>query len=32
LRLHAQIETDPSGKILSQELAWDPVSRQFWRQ
>jgi membrane-bound metal-dependent hydrolase YbcI (DUF457 family) len=23
LRIHAQIDTDPSGKILSQELAWD---------
>ena len=25
LRVHALIETDPSGKILSQELAWDPT-------
>jgi len=24
------IDTDPSGKILSEELAWDPASRQFW--
>jgi inner membrane protein len=30
LRVHAIIETDSSGKILSQELAWDPTSRQFW--
>src|SRR5260370_6347157 len=27
LRVHALIDTDPSGKILSQELAWDPFSR-----
>jgi membrane-bound metal-dependent hydrolase YbcI (DUF457 family) len=32
LRVHAQIETDPSGKILSQDLAWDPVRREFWWQ
>ena len=32
LRVHAQIETDPSGKILSQELAWDSASREFWWQ
>ena len=30
LRVHAIIDTDPSGKILSQELAWDPASPQFW--
>jgi hypothetical protein len=30
LRVHALIETDPSGKILSQELAWDPASREVW--
>jgi membrane-bound metal-dependent hydrolase YbcI (DUF457 family) len=30
LRVHALIDTDPSGKILSQELAWDPASREFW--
>jgi inner membrane protein len=30
LHLHALIETDPSGKILSQELAWDPGKAQFW--
>jgi hypothetical protein len=32
LRVHALIETDPSGKILSQELVWDPISQQFWLQ
>ena len=32
LRVHAVIDTDPSGKILSQELAWDPLSREFWWQ
>jgi inner membrane protein len=30
LRVHAIIDTDSSGKILSQELAWDPASPQFW--
>jgi inner membrane protein len=30
LRVHALIETDPSGKVLSQELAWHPASPQFW--
>jgi inner membrane protein len=30
LRLHALIETDPSGKVLSQELAWDSVSSPLW--
>jgi hypothetical protein len=28
--LEALIDTDPSGKILSQELAWDPISQQTW--
>jgi membrane-bound metal-dependent hydrolase YbcI (DUF457 family) len=28
--VHAQIDTDSSGKILSQELAWDPGSHQLW--
>jgi inner membrane protein len=32
LRVHALIDTDPSGKILSQEMGWDPVSRKFWWQ
>jgi membrane-bound metal-dependent hydrolase YbcI (DUF457 family) len=30
LGIHALIETDPSGKILSQELAWDPGSPPLW--
>ena len=30
LRVYAVIDTDPFGKVLSQELAWDPVSRQVW--
>ena len=31
-RLQALVDTDPSGKILSQQLAWDPASRQFcWK-
>ncbi len=29
-RVQALIDADSSGKILSQELAWDPVSREFW--
>ena len=27
LRIHAEIDTDSSGKILSQEIAWDTLSR-----
>jgi inner membrane protein len=30
LRVHAQIDTDSSGKILSQDLAWDPGSSPLW--
>ena len=30
LRVHVIIDTDPSAKILSQELAWDSISQQFW--
>jgi membrane-bound metal-dependent hydrolase YbcI (DUF457 family) len=30
-RVQAFIDTDPAGKILSQELAWLPESRDFWR-
>jgi membrane-bound metal-dependent hydrolase YbcI (DUF457 family) len=30
LGVHALIDTDPSGKILSQQLAWDPSSPQLW--
>ena len=29
-RVQALIDTDPSGKILSEELAWVPTSRGFW--
>jgi hypothetical protein len=29
-RIEALIDTDPSGKILSEELSWDPASRQLW--
>jgi inner membrane protein len=29
-RVEALIIADPTGKILSQELTWDPVSREFW--
>ena len=28
--VQAVIDTDLSGKILAQELAWEPTSRQFW--
>jgi len=28
--VEAVIDADPSGKILSQELDWDPAHRQFW--
>ena len=30
LRVQALIDTDPSGKILSEELAWVPSSSNFW--
>ena len=29
-RVEAVVDTDPSGKVLSQELAWDPMSREVW--
>jgi membrane-bound metal-dependent hydrolase YbcI (DUF457 family) len=29
LRVHAVIDADSSGRILSQELAWDPSSKTF---
>jgi hypothetical protein len=32
LRVYAVINSDSSGKILSQELAWDSASREFWWQ
>ncbi len=30
LRIQALIDTDPSGKILSEELTWVPSSRDSW--
>jgi membrane-bound metal-dependent hydrolase YbcI (DUF457 family) len=30
LRVQAVIDIDPSGKILSEDLAWAPASRDFW--
>ncbi len=29
-RVVALIKTDPSAKIFSQELVWDPISREVW--
>jgi membrane-bound metal-dependent hydrolase YbcI (DUF457 family) len=29
-RVEAVIDTDPSGKVVSQEIAWDPMSREVW--
>lgn len=29
-RVQALVDTDPSGKILSEELAWVPSPRSFW--
>jgi membrane-bound metal-dependent hydrolase YbcI (DUF457 family) len=29
-RVQALIDTDPSGKILSEQLDWVPASRDFW--
>ena len=29
-RVQALIDADPSGKVLSQEFAWVPMSREFW--
>jgi membrane-bound metal-dependent hydrolase YbcI (DUF457 family) len=29
-RVQGLIDTDPSGKILSEELAWVPSTRNFW--
>jgi membrane-bound metal-dependent hydrolase YbcI (DUF457 family) len=31
-RVQVLIDTDPSGKILSEELAWVPSPRDFWRR
>jgi hypothetical protein len=30
LRVQAVIDTDPVGKVLSQHLDWNPLSREFW--
>jgi inner membrane protein len=32
LTVHAIINTDSSGNVLSQELAWDPLSKEYWRK
>src|SRR2546430_10321208 len=29
LTVHAIINTDSSGNVLSQELAWDPLSKEY---
>jgi membrane-bound metal-dependent hydrolase YbcI (DUF457 family) len=29
-RVEVLIDTDPTGKLLSEELTWEPASRQFW--
>lgn len=29
-RVQAVVDTDPAGKILHQELVWNPASREFW--
>jgi membrane-bound metal-dependent hydrolase YbcI (DUF457 family) len=29
-RIQALIDTDPSGKVLSEELSWSPAFRSFW--
>lgn len=30
LRVQATIDTDSAGKVLSQQLTWNPLSREFW--
>jgi len=30
LRVQATIDTDLAGKILSQQLTWNPLSQEFW--
>jgi inner membrane protein len=30
LRVQATIATDPVGKVLSQQLTWNPLSQEFW--
>ena len=32
LAVHAIINTDSFGNVLSQELAWDPLSKEYWRK
>ena len=29
-RVLALIETDPAAKVLNEEIAWDPLSKEFW--
>jgi hypothetical protein len=30
LRVQATIDTDPAGKVLSEQLTWNPLSQEFW--
>ena len=30
LRVQAPIDTDSAGKVLSQQLTWNPLSQEFW--
>jgi membrane-bound metal-dependent hydrolase YbcI (DUF457 family) len=30
LRVQATIDTDSAGKVLSQQLIWNPLSQEFW--
>ena len=30
LRVQVSIDTDPAGKVLSQQLTWNPLSQEFW--
>jgi len=30
LRVQATLETDPAGKVLSERLSWNPLSRELW--
>ena len=30
LRVQATLDTGPAGKVLSQRLTWNPLSREFW--
>ena len=30
LRVQATIDTDSAGKVLSQQLTWNPLSQEFW--